>query len=87
MQVEFHITFLNDHLRFKPGTKMVTKDWVAEFVESPNQRELRQAVRSKLPQLKELIFEDGLVWSGSVCIGKFATSTNQTNENRHEQSV
>ena len=77
MQVQFHILVYTDHLQIAGPRQKIKKDWVSTFEASPTEEELREAVRAKIPSLKALIFDDGLVWERNVNIGTFAIKPDQ----------
>lgn len=80
MKVQFHLLVYTDHLHWPGKRQTIKKDWVSAFVESPTEDGLRDAVRAKIPKLKALHFDDGLVWEGSVNIGTFTTKPDQPTE-------
>lgn len=77
MKVQFHLSVYTDHLHWPGKRQTIKKDWVSSFVESPTEDGLRDAVRAKIPKLKALHFDEGLVWEGSVNIGTFTMKLNQ----------
>jgi len=71
MRVQFDIVVYTDHLKI-PGPREIWKrKWVEMFAKKPGQDDLAKAVRARLPKLKTVICEAGLVWDGSVNIGTF----------------